>query len=83
MGLMVLARLNVSQRIRIAAVTSGFLATLWLGAAFAADEPVTTARNLLDQKKAAEAYALLEPLEGKRAGEPDFDYWLGDRKSVV
>ena len=77
MGLMVLARLNVSQRIRIAAVTSGFLATLWLGAVFAADEPVTTARNLLDQKKAAEAYALLEPLEGKRAGEPDFDYWLG------
>ena len=68
------------RRMRAAATAIGligFFAFLWADAVFAADDPVATARKLLDQKKPAEAYVLLEPLERTRAGEPDFDYWLG------
>ncbi len=68
------------RRVRAAATAIGligFLAFFWTGAVFAANDPVATARKLLDQKKPAEAYVLLEPLERTRAGEPDFDYWLG------
>lgn len=32
---------------------------------------------LIKAGKAAAAYQVLEPLEFDRAGEPDFDYWLG------
>jgi tetratricopeptide (TPR) repeat protein len=35
------------------------------------------AEALIREGKAAEAYALLQPLEENRAGDPDFDYLLG------
>jgi tetratricopeptide (TPR) repeat protein len=44
--------------------------------AAAADEVLQRAQNLIDQKKAAQAYALLAPLQSQRAGEPDYDYLL-------
>jgi tetratricopeptide (TPR) repeat protein len=40
-------------------------------------DPVARARALVEKKDAAAAYALLEPLAGARAGEVEFDYWLG------
>jgi tetratricopeptide (TPR) repeat protein len=43
---------------------------------FAADELLQRAKNLIDQKKAAQAYSLLSPLQSERAGEPDYDYLL-------
>lgn len=45
--------------------------------AAAQSDPVTTAGALQGQGKADEAYRLLKPLEGERAGDPAFDYALG------
>lgn len=42
-----------------------------------ATDPVASARALIERKDAAAAYALLAPLAGARAGEVEFDYWLG------
>src|SRR5574341_400922 len=42
-----------------------------------ADEVTDRAKRLLAQQQAKEAYALLAPLEEKRAGDPEFDYLLG------
>lgn len=51
---------------------------LALGAATAqADALTDQAKRLLDAKEPAKAYALLQPLEAQRAGDPDFDYLLG------
>jgi tetratricopeptide (TPR) repeat protein len=44
--------------------------------AVAADELLLRAKKLVDEKKAAQAYALLAPLQSERAGEPDYDYLL-------
>jgi len=41
------------------------------------DASLDQARRLLASKDAGGAYALLEPLEIARAGQPDFDYLLG------
>ncbi|MBI3715361.1 MAG: tetratricopeptide repeat protein [Betaproteobacteria bacterium] len=38
---------------------------------------VAQAKALIEQKKAAEAYALLEPSENALAGLVEFDYWFG------
>ena len=67
------------RRIRVATIPVTFciLFAASSGITFAADDPVTTAKNLLTHKKATAAYALLEPLEASHAGEPNFDYWLG------
>jgi tetratricopeptide (TPR) repeat protein len=43
----------------------------------AQDEVVRRAHSLVAGGKAADAYALLEPLTANRAGDPDFDYALG------
>jgi tetratricopeptide (TPR) repeat protein len=40
----------------------------------AADEILLQAKKLVDQNQAAQAYALLAPLQSERAGEPDYDY---------
>ncbi|MBI3069654.1 MAG: tetratricopeptide repeat protein, partial [Betaproteobacteria bacterium] len=46
-------------------------------AAFAADATLDKARQLLDRGDAQAAYALLEPLQSKRAGEVEYDLLLG------
>lgn len=43
----------------------------------AADALLQKAKQLVDQKKAPEAYALLVPLQSQRAGESAYDYLLG------
>jgi len=43
----------------------------------AQNDALAQARQLLDQKDAKRAYALLKPLESDRAGESAFDYLLG------
>src|ERR1700687_4496702 len=45
-------------------------------ASFAANQ-VAEAQQLIKEDKAAQAYALLEPLEPEEAGNPEFDYWFG------
>lgn len=42
-----------------------------------ADDLLQQAEQLLDQQRGQEAYALLAPLEGERAGDPGFDLLLG------
>ena len=42
-----------------------------------ADEVLDRARSLLDQKNPQAALALLQPLEGARAGNVEYDYLLG------
>lgn len=53
------------------------LSTLCLTGNAIADDVLSLARELLQESKASEAYALLSPLESSRAGEKDFDYLLG------
>lgn len=43
----------------------------------AQDATLDQAKQMMARRDAAAAYALLKPLEDKRAGEPDFDYLLG------
>ena len=43
----------------------------------AQDAVLDRARQLIDQKQFAAAFALLDPLEEKRAGEPEYDFLLG------
>ena len=56
------------------------LAGLWLGCtplgAVANEATLIKADALIKNGKAAEAYALLDPLEAKLAGDPTFDYLL-------
>ena len=40
-------------------------------------DPVAQAKALIESKQADTAFNLLAPLELRRAGERDFDYWLG------
>lgn len=42
-----------------------------------ADDAVPKAKALVESKSAEQAFKLLAPLESTRAGEPEFDYWLG------
>jgi len=53
------------------------LAVLVAAGAARADEILNQAQSLIAQQKAAEAVNLLAPLEEERAGNPDFDYLLG------
>lgn len=45
-------------------------------AAFAADELLLRAKQMIDSGKAAQAYSLLAPLQSARAGEVEYDYLL-------
>jgi tetratricopeptide (TPR) repeat protein len=51
----------------------------WLGiaGAFAADDLLTRARELMDRKDPKAAYELLVPHQSERAGDPAYDYLLG------
>lgn len=40
-------------------------------------DPVAEAKRLIEAKQFSQAYALLAPLENDRAGDAQFDYWLG------
>lgn len=61
-----------------AAAATTLLSLAAAGPAMAqAPDPVATARGLIEKKDAAAAYALLAPLASARAGEVEFDYWLG------
>lgn len=59
--------------IRTALLVSGLL----FSALAHADAVTDNAKALLDKGDAKAAYALLEPLEGERAGNPDYDFLLG------
>src|SRR3990172_10272519 len=52
---------------------------LWLGVATSAlaDKVTDQARKLLEQRNAKAAYDLLLPLQSQRAGEIEYDYFLG------
>jgi tetratricopeptide (TPR) repeat protein len=57
------------------------LVLLGMGVFFAssalAQDALKEATSLVEAGNASAAYELLEPLEGERAGEPEFDYLLG------
>src|SRR3954462_13656411 len=53
-----------------------FFFAAWTACSWA-DALTDRAKRLLDQKKGQEAYELLLPQEGARAGNPEFDYLLG------
>ena len=40
-------------------------------------EPIAKAKSLIENKQADTAFRLLAPLEDQRAGDRNFDYWLG------
>jgi len=48
-----------------------------LSLAALADQTLDRAKQLLEQKQAAQAYELLLPLEAQRSGTPEYDYLLG------
>jgi outer membrane protein len=52
-------------------------AFLLISGAALAQNQVAEAQQLIKENKAAQAYALLEPLEPEQAGNPEFDYWFG------
>ena len=54
----------------------GFALALWAGIAWA-DATLDRAKQLLQEKNAKAALALLEPLQSQRAGEIEYDYLLG------
>ena len=63
---------------RVVSFLSVFACALFfMVAAHAQDATLVRAKTLLDAKKPQEAFALLDPLEDARAGDPDFDYLLG------
>lgn len=64
---------NTKRKICAAMLLAGLLVA---GAAHA-DAITDNAKALLDRGDAKAAYALLEPLEPQRAGDPDFDFLLG------
>ncbi len=64
---------KTKNRIRIALLAAGLLAAN----AVLANAATDNAKALLDKGDAKAAYALLEPLEGQRAGDPDYDFLLG------
>jgi tetratricopeptide (TPR) repeat protein len=64
---------NTKSKLRIALAVAGLLAA---GMA-RADAVTDNAKALLDKGDAKAAYALLEPLESQRAGDPEYDFLLG------
>ncbi len=64
---------NTNSKIRIALLVAGLLSA---GMA-QADAVTDNAKALLDKGDAKAAFAILEPLESQRAGDPEFDFLLG------
>ena len=64
-------RYGVVGRCALVFLFAAWAATSW------ADALTDRAKRLLDQKKSQEAYELLLPQEGARAGDPAFDFLLG------
>jgi tetratricopeptide (TPR) repeat protein len=64
---------NSNGNIRAALLLAGVL----VAGVVRADAVTDNARTLLDRGDAKAAYALLEPLESERAGDPDYDFLLG------
>ncbi|MCW5592471.1 MAG: tetratricopeptide repeat protein [Burkholderiales bacterium] len=70
-------RTTPSRAARAAAAVALVLSAVSLPATAQSPDPVARARALVESKDAAGAYSLLAPLAGARAGEVEFDYWLG------
>lgn len=51
--------------------------TLATGIVSAQDDSLSRARQLIDGRQFQEAFVLLDPMEGTRAGNPDYDFLLG------
>jgi tetratricopeptide (TPR) repeat protein len=64
---------KTKNTIRMVLLAAGFFAA----SAVQADAVTDNARALLDKGDAKAAYAILEPLETERAGNPDYDFLLG------
>ncbi len=64
---------NMKLSIRFAMLAAG----LMIAGAVRADAVTDNAKALLDKGEAKAAYALLEPLEPQRAGDPEYDFLLG------
>jgi outer membrane protein len=64
------------KTLRNAVIGAAALLALVHSLAFA-DETTDRARRLIQQKNPKAAYELLQPLESRRAGDPEFDYLLG------
>lgn len=64
---------NTNSKLRMVLLVVGLL----VAGVARADAVTDNARALLDKGDARAAYALLEPLEPERAGDPDFDFLLG------
>ncbi len=64
---------KTKNTIRMALLAAGLLAA----SAVQADAVTDNARSLLDKGDAKAAYAILEPLETERAGNPEYDFLLG------
>ena len=64
---------NTKNMIRVALLAAGMMSAsmAW------ADAVTDNAKSLLDRGDAKAAYALLEPLEPQRAGDPEYDFLLG------
>ena len=61
---------------RLALIAS--LALVPILAALAADDVLLQAKRYLDSEDAQSAYSLLIPLQSERAGDPDYDFLLGN-----
>ena len=64
------ARLGFAAALALTALLHG-------PAAIAQEDVVARARSLVENRDSRAAFELLAPLEATRAGEIDFDYWLG------
>ncbi len=68
---------EMRKRLLHATVFTTFLAAFLLAPAAADEDRLARAEALVAEGRAAEAYALLKPVEPQRAGEPGFDYVFG------
>ena len=67
----------MKRAVTLLAATGAVLAFSWVAPAFAQQSEIPRAEQLMKQGRAAEAYALLEPLESAQAGNIAFDYLFG------
>lgn len=67
----------MSTKVRRGLLVVAFASCVTVSLPVLADEITDSAKAMLDGGRNAEAYALLEPLEAQRAGEPAYDFLLG------
>ena len=67
----------MQRAVTLLAAMAAVLAFSWVAPAFAQQSEIPRAEQLMKQGRAAEAYALLEPLESAQAGNIAFDYLFG------